>query len=248
MSSELSTAYLLVSHGSRDPRPQAAVDQLAQLVAHQLVTRLHSRAVQFPWVSTACLELSPLPLHQQIIDLSQQAWGAGLQRLCILPLFLLPGTHVQVDMPTEVEQAQAKLPGGFSLELLPHLGSHPGLRSLLAQQMHPFPAPARILLAHGSRRAGGNQPVETLAAQVEGVAAYWSVSPSLATRVEDFVAAGYQQVGIVPYFLFAGGITDAIAERVHQLAQQFVDVRLHLAEPIGVSDELATLVTDLILG
>jgi sirohydrochlorin ferrochelatase len=60
------------------------------------------------------------------------------------------------------------------------------------------------------------------------------------------VATGHKQIGILPYFLFPGGITDAIAQRVDSLQTEFPKVRLSMGEPIGVSSKLANLIVDLI--
>jgi len=57
---------------------------------------------------------------------------------------------------------------------------------------------------------------------------------------------GYREIAILPYFLFSGGITDAIAQAVEALKLQFPGVSLYLAEPLGVSGELADLIGDLI--
>jgi sirohydrochlorin cobaltochelatase len=72
------------------------------------------------------------------------------------------------------------------------------------------------------------------------------VKPSLAEQIDSLVRGGQQQIGIVPYFLFNGGITDAIAKNVAQLKQQFPTAELNLANPLGASEELADLIRDLI--
>jgi sirohydrochlorin cobaltochelatase len=105
---------------------------------------------------------------------------------------------------------------------------------------------AWILLSHGSRRHNGNQPVEALATKLGAVAAYWSVSPSLETQVAALVNAGSRQIGVLPYFLFAGGITDAIAQKIAALSQELKAVNLSMASPIGASVQLADLILDLI--
>lgn len=263
----LSSAYLLVSHGSRDPRPQAAVEQLAELLKARIesLSRVQTpssdslrrgaqrnrtlRAVAVnpaiePLVGTATLELAPLPLQEQIRQFGNRAASQGVKRLLVLPLFLLPGVHVMEDIPSEVALAQQALGENLTIELLPHLGAHPSLKHLLATQMAAFNADARILLSHGSRRAGASQPVEEIAAQLSALPAYWSVSPSLKERVEELVNAEHRQIAIVPYFLFAGGITDAIAQSLEQLAEQFPTVQLSLGNPIGASAELANLILD----
>ncbi|MEP0771965.1 sirohydrochlorin chelatase [Trichocoleus sp. ST-U1] len=282
-----SSAYLLVSHGSRDPRPQAAVEQLATLIyekaqrsenawvqAFQPVRRLGASpmletrnftSLQEPLVGTAVLELATQPLHEQIRQFGVRVASAKQNRVAsikqnravaseyhsenpciqVLPLFLLPGVHVMEDIPEEVAIAQAAFGSKLKLDIRPHLGAHLGLSRLLASQFASITADARILLAHGSRRAGGNQSVETIARTLDAVPAYWSVPPSLEDRVKALVEAGKEKIAILPYFLFAGGITDAIAQTVERLSQQFPSAKLQMAEPIGASAELADLIWDL---
>lgn len=250
------SAYLLVSHGSRDPRPQVAMEQLSCLLSQlQTVTKTvageQRRRVALEndqlriTVGTAYLELSPTPLHEQIIEFADRALVQGYKRIEIVPLFLLSGVHVMEDIPAEVAIAQKTLGQAIKLDITPHLGTHPGLISLLAQQVNKK-AQKWILLAHGSRRAGAKESVEAIALHLGALSAYWAVAPSLESRVQKLVSAGYQEIGIIPYFLFAGGITDAIAQTVDQLQEKFPSVRLHLAQPLGASQELADLILDLV--
>lgn len=257
------SAYLFVSHGSRDPRPQIAVEQLARLFAQSQAqiasqnnyrfTSLSAASSQLAaptrrelMVGTACLELNPTPLHEQIKAFGDRAFASGYDKVQVIPLFLLPGIHVTEDIPVEVAIAQQKLGQKLKLNLQPYLGSHPGMLSLLATQQDFSRANAWIFLAHGSRRPDSQQLVATMAKQLGAVAAYWSVPPSLTVQVQELVKAGQQQIGIIPYFLFAGGITDAIAQVVEQLREEFAPVNLYLAEPLGASQQLAGLIWDLV--
>jgi sirohydrochlorin ferrochelatase len=117
---------------------------------------------------------------------------------------------------------------------------------MLASQLATVEADARILLSHGTRRTGGNQSVEAVAEELGAVAAYWSVQPTLEEQIEGLVDAGHKRIAILPYFLFAGGITDALANTVADLVEQFPNVQLSLTEPIGTSAQLADLIVDLI--
>lgn len=254
-------AYLLVSHGSRDPRPQIAIEQLAQ----QIAERTHSL------VKSAVLELGPLPLHQQIQQFAQQARGAGYRSIKLLPLFLLQGVHVMEDIPTQVKLAQQQLKDQMPLAVCSHLGSHPYLWKLLLAEpvlanselpnppaastsnppsLNPLNPIHKILIAHGSRRPGSQALVEAAAAQLDALPAYWSVAPGLETQVTELVKQGVQQILILPYFLFEGGITDAIAQTVEHLGQQFPYTQLQLNRPFGATpeqlDQLANLVLDLL--
>ena len=207
-----------------------------------------------PLVGTASLECSPLPLHKQIeqfsaVVQSSLVTNSDLQtipyKLLLLPLFLLPGVHVMDDIPKEVALAQQALGNAIEITLRPAIGSHPGLHRLVTECMATQPVEAWILLSHGSRRANGNQPVENLAERLGATIAYWSVPPSLESRLQDLSQLGIRNIGILPYFLFAGGITDAIAQTVETLSQQFPILKLHLAPPLAASSELTDLLVDL---
>ncbi len=267
----LTSAYLIVSHGSRDPRSQIAVDRLANLVRQQLEARDHpqqslsscqwlcgfdgdekassatavlSRAPA-PLVATATLEATPMPLHERIGQFARQAESLGLERLQVLPLFLLPGVHVKEDIPREVAIAKQTITNAISLELRPYFGSHPGLIGLLARKFTQLPTSSRILLSHGSRRLGGNAPIEAIAEQLKAIPAYWSVTPSLLEQVTALATSSKsQRIEILPYFLFNGGITEAIARQVQQLQQAFPHLTLGLDEPLGATPELARLIVE----
>lgn len=196
-------------------------------------------------VGTGLLELHPLPLHEQIQEFAQRCLAAGISCIQVLPVFLLPGVHVMEDIPAEVAKAQQALGSQVRLELKPYLGKHPGLAGLLSAQQANLAADAWILLSHGSRRAGANQPIEEMATKLGALPAYWSIRSSLEKQVEVLVNAGSQKIGILPYFLFTGAITDTIAQFVAELSLRFPAVKLQLAEPLGAGTELARLILDL---
>ncbi len=200
----------------------------------------------YPLVGTAALELAYAPLHEQIRQFASVALSSGCNQLELLPLFLLPGVHVMEDIPREVALALASLGQAIVINQRPHLGAHPGLGRMLASQLATVEADAKILLSHGTRRAGGNEPVEAVAEQLGAVAAYWSVKPTLEEQLLALADAGHKQIAILPYFLFSGGITDALRQSVSSLQERFSKVQLSLCNPIGVSSQLADLVVDLI--
>lgn len=256
----MSSAYLLVAHGSRDPRPQIAMEQLAKLIyQHKLLdtnkgkthlaynkSAANSLTILEPLVDVAYLELAPLPLHEQIKQKCDRAFACGYDRLQVLPLFLLAGVHVMEDIPQEVAKAREISNPRVAIDLHTHLGTHPGLIELLIRQMANTTAEAWILIAHGSRRPSAKAPIEEIARKLGAFSAYWAIPPKLETRVEKLVIAGYKKIGIVPCFLFAGGITDAISATVDELKIKFSNVNFQLVEPLGASNELANLIINLI--
>ncbi|QDZ39593.1 sirohydrochlorin chelatase [Euhalothece natronophila Z-M001] len=251
------TAYLLVYHGSRDPRPAKEVSKLVQGVRHQMAMELavsaSSRATVMtrppePFVAAAALELAPLSLEetiaQEIVPKMQQQGKTHLQ---VIPLFLLPGVHVQEDIPNAILQAQEQVGHRFTIDLKSYLGSSPLMAQKIASTASPSlpfnsPSSAKIIISHGSRRKGGNLPIATLGKQLKANVAYWSVSPTLSEQVEALIAEGKQEIEIIPYFLFPGGITDAIAQQVHTLQTQFPQVRFEFGNPLSDRLSLADLI------
>ncbi len=196
-----------------------------------------------PLIQTGVLELGQ-PLHQQLQAFAEQASQSGCESIQLLPMFLLAGVHVVEDIPAEVAQVESQLP----IQIYPHLGSAAELWKLLNLQSAPGLAPdsARVLISHGSRRSGVQQTVDEIAAKLGAVAAYWSVVPSLETQVSQLVQQGAQQIELLPYFLFAGGITDAIAQKVTELQQQLPNAQLELRQPMGATPEMAALIVNLL--
>jgi sirohydrochlorin ferrochelatase len=145
--------------------------------------------------------------------------------------------HVTEDIPAEVILATEKIGDLVKLVVAPFLGDDPNFADLFGANRSSLPSQS-IILAHGSRKTGGNAIVEQLAHRLDLTAAYWSVAPSLADTVAQLVATGATEIGILPYFLFAGGITDAIEKLVLELRAQYPQVQLRLGEPVGNSPEL----------
>lgn len=241
LSNRTSSAYLLVVHGSRDPRPQQAIENLVQ----QLTAQLQGKTTRQYMIGWAALELQPQPLHQQICQFAADAIVHKIDRLEVIPLFLLPGVHVKEDIPAEVELARQKIGTHVKISIRPHLGSYPsrvqGLIELLKSQSE---IEAWVILSHGTRHPDGNQPIADMTVQLHQqfhkpvLAAYWSVPPNLETQIQALINSGYDRIGILPYFLFAGGITDAIAQSVERLSDQFPRTQFELAHPVGVSADL----------
>jgi sirohydrochlorin cobaltochelatase len=250
----VSAAYLLVFHGSKDPRSQAAAVHLTDCFRETLASADPSRSKNSVLVQVGFLECCSTPLSQQIIEFAELAGSILLApwQLVVLPVFLLPGVHVMEDVPGEVARAQEALPS-LRVQVQQYLGAHPGMKTLLAGQSAQFSAEDAIehwiLLAHGSRRVDANQPIATLAESLQMTPAYWSVAPQLESCLQAFSTHAVstterQRVGIMPYFLFPGGMTDAIAQAVVRFALQFPNLQLTLTDPLNANPNLVKLLLD----
>ena len=211
---------------------------------------LHRVVCRQTLVESVALELGALPLHQNILRLAQKATAMGQKNLVIIPLFLSLGVHVKQDIPSEIALAQKQLPQQITIHLSPPLGTYSGLESLLIdqfnqlEQFNQFSPSERILLAHGSRLATANRKTEYLARQCAAQVAYWSTAPHLETVVQQQMENNPKKIAIIPYFLFPGRITDAIAQQVAQLQPQFPSTDLILGQPLGATETLAQLILD----
>lgn len=312
-----STAYLLISHGSRDPRPQEAMNRLANLVrghleAQQPASAAGSAGLESPRtvldsrnfsdtrlsdtrlsdtklpdtklpeqeplsrsrddslsqgktslltkprleiatpnsskviVGTACLELTPIPLSEQICTFGGRLRAAGVKELKLLPVFLMSGVHVMEDIPEEVATAKERLGDSIELTLCPHLGSHTKMPEILSNRLASVPAEGSLLVAHGSRRPKGNKAITGLAKKLNTAVAYWATPPDIETQVIELMQAGCQRLTILPYFLFAGGITDAITHRTEELAERFPKVNFRLLPTLGATPEIADLAVEIL--
>jgi sirohydrochlorin cobaltochelatase len=249
-----SVAYLLVAHGSRDPRPQMALEGLASLVSQRLASEAvaslpHSAIATRPQpprisVRTAVLECHPLPLHQQIAAIAQDLAPQGYQSLIIMPLFLGLGVHLQEDLPREIDQARPISP--LTLTMGTALGEMPDLQSLIAQQLIPDDRIPKILIAHGSRRAGGNIPIETLASHLGMHTAYWS-NPHWPSVITDLLSTQPPGLQIIPYVLFAGGITEAIAQQVATWQTTYPHLLWSMGQPLGATPALVQVIAQTLI-
>jgi sirohydrochlorin ferrochelatase len=224
---------------------------LAELLRDRLypLTNNSKNGKHRPLVGWGTLELAPTPLHQQLLEFGRSLQNLPISEIQVIPLFLLPGVHVAEDIPAEISIFSQKLSDSpMSIDLRPYIGSHPGIGDLLAAKMAAHPASSWVLMSHGSRRPGSNEPVERMANYLEGkyqrsvCAAYWSVAPSLESQILTLVRGGHRQIGIVPYFLFKGGITEAIARSVEQFPREYPAVNFYLTEPLGATVELVELI------
>lgn len=229
-------AVLLVFHGSRDQRPQQGMCQLVNRMQVEL-----DHHFQRCLVHAAQLELGELPLVDQLYEFAMGAGELGLDQVYIFPLFLLAGNHVMDDIPLQVKAAAQRLGQQFNLIQMPHLGSFHGFVQLMQTQMRKMQSKSWILLAHGSRRSGGNQPVIELAIQLNATPAFWVIPPSMEMQINQLILTGCSDIGVIPYFMFPGRILTTIAHRLIQLKTEFPTVNLEISNPVSANPELAKL-------
>ncbi|NJK28291.1 MAG: hypothetical protein HC925_07160 [Coleofasciculaceae cyanobacterium SM2_3_26] len=133
------------------------------------------------------------------------------------------------------------------LHLHPYLGSDPRMVNLLSDRMAATFVEAWIFVNHGTRSSAGEIFTEQLTAtlarwlQVPVIPASWSVAPGLSDRARTLIERGHQRIGIFSYFLFPGGIPDAIDQAVDALCQTYPTVQFFPTPPLSVGAGLVNL-------
>lgn len=236
-------AYVLVAHGSSDPRPGRALANLAAAMAEGLQARSPHRndiSHDKPMVRGAELECQPTSLEEQILGIHQEAQANQRDGLVIIPLFLSAGVHAMEDIPEAIanlETALASTETGDALPMAiaPILGQHPDWANWITHhwQTQLKPGQTPVVIGHGTRRVGGNQGLEGLARSIEARLAFWAIAPKLPETVDALMAQNKNRLTLLPYFLFSGGITDAIARQIEPLKLQYSSLNLSMGTVFG---------------
>ncbi len=253
----LKAIHLLITHGSRNVRSQQSAEQLRSNIESYLnPDQSQSRTEQHveQRIEHAVLEGGTTSLHLQILHHADRARAEGLSRLQLLPLFLMPGVHVVEDLPQEVALAQKQLVDRdpiFKLSTLPYLGhqlqthSH-SLNSAWGTEAGVAARMAKIVVSHGSRRSDSTLLSEQFAASIGATTAYWSIEPSLTQTVERLFREGYEEIQVLLYFLFPGGITAAIEDSIVELGKSYPRLNITCKSTLDQIPEFPKFIADVL--
>jgi sirohydrochlorin ferrochelatase len=117
----MTTAILLMAHGSRIAEANDAVREIADRV---------KKMTEFDIVEVSFREMH-LPDIQQGVD---SCVAQGAQRILMVPYFLYLGAHVLQDLPEEMEQARKRHPG-VEMVIGKHLGVHNKLAEIVVERI-----------------------------------------------------------------------------------------------------------------
>lgn len=117
----MTTAILLMAHGSRIPQANDAALEIAARV---------KKMTGFDIVEVSFRE-QHLPNIQQGVD---RCVEQGAKRILLVPYFLYMGAHVLEDLPEELEQAKERHPG-VEMVLGKHLGVHNKLAEIVVERI-----------------------------------------------------------------------------------------------------------------
>ena len=127
----MTTAILLIGHGSRVPEANNALHAVAAMVREQSGYD----------IVEVCFREQHAPNIQKGID---ACVARGATRLLFYPYFLFSGAHVLEDLPEEMEEAARRYPD-LEMTLGAPLGVHPKLGEIVCER-----------IGEAVRRAGWN--------------------------------------------------------------------------------------------
>jgi sirohydrochlorin cobaltochelatase len=257
-----SCQFLLVTHGSSDRRHGIAAQLLCQRLKDWFVFHnFHNYAVE-----NVVLEGDELSLADQVMAKLNGARSAGIQQSVFVPLFLLPGMHVMEDIPAQIAVVKEQLAIGVdsadgmaypSLSVMPFLGDWPPMKLALLDHLIAEPNGSnddstddvmvgritdRLLLAHGSRVPGAMDSLEAIAETLGLTTAYWLIEPKVEPRLEQLIAGGSNVIEIFPYFLFEGGISDAIDRIIQGVSQRYPQVEFVMHDVLAIRPDFVDMV------
>ncbi|BCJ36884.1 sirohydrochlorin chelatase [Actinocatenispora thailandica] len=202
----MSTALLLVAHGSRDRRSGAAIDALAGRVA--------AARPGVP-VATASLEhrgRRPVPVARELA-------AAGATGIVVVPLLLTEAYHSTVDVPAVTAEIRVALPqrpvartavlgpDGALLAALDHRLAELGVSGV----------DGLVLAAAGTRDPAARCGIAMVAAEfaarhgVAGSVAFAAgAGPDVSAAVGRLRSTGARRIAVVSYFLAPGRLHDRV--------------------------------------
>ncbi|HSL61234.1 MAG TPA: CbiX/SirB N-terminal domain-containing protein [Desulfotignum sp.] len=107
-------ALILAAHGSRQPASAREVAALAEKLDEKV---RKDRAKGIYTVAHAFLQFCTPSLETVIQGLAEQ----GVDEMIIFPFFISAGSHVQSDIPREVDKVRSRYPG-VRFSITRHLG------------------------------------------------------------------------------------------------------------------------------
>jgi sirohydrochlorin ferrochelatase len=116
----MSTALLLIAHGSRNPDANADLVRVAEEVR---------RRGAYEIVETAFLELA----EPTIAAAGQTCVANGARRVVLAPYFLSAGVHVRDDLRRHRDELAARFPD-IDFALAEPLGPHPALVDIVLER------------------------------------------------------------------------------------------------------------------
>jgi sirohydrochlorin cobaltochelatase len=228
----MSTAVLIVGHGSREPRANQAFETMVDGYRSHLGSRGGELAHGY------------LELAQPGVDEALAGLGRRHRRVVVVPLFLFMVGHTKNDIPIALARAR-RVAAQVDFIATRELGIHHHLveiafeRAASAAPVDPVTVArtALVVVGRGSSDPDANAEFYKLARLVgEGRGFGWLVpafigitSPLLPAALEMTARGRPESIIVVPYFLFDGRLGDKLRAQVAEFAGRHPWIRTVVA-------------------
>jgi sirohydrochlorin ferrochelatase len=117
----MKSGVVLIAHGSRREEANAEIRTLARQV---------QEADRFGLYEVAFMQFGSPDLKEAVARLAAQE----VERIVVMPLFLITGNHVTQDIPAELEDLKPQYPG-LELVMARHFAAHPALVQIIQDRI-----------------------------------------------------------------------------------------------------------------
>ena len=237
-------AFLVVGHGTRDPR---GVGEF-----HELIDLVRERNPGLP-VEGGFIELSRPPISDCVNRLAEE----GARKVAAVPLMLLAAGHAKDDIPATLVREGIDHPGmGFRYGRA--LGVRPELLELMDERISAVvpeaekPGTAVLVVGRGSSDPDANSDIAKITRLFyEGrpypmvESAFISMTPpGVGEGLDRLRRLGAARVVVFSYFLFTGVLEDRIKEQAEAFAAGHPDVEVRYAGYFGPNELVADLLME----
>jgi sirohydrochlorin cobaltochelatase len=240
----MSTAVLLVGHGSREVAGNEEIARFAETWrAQRPDLRVEVCFIEHGWV---------------LMEEGMNKAASNSRRVIVVPLILNAAGHVKMDIPQAVDAARTRHPGIEFISTQP-LGMGREIHAILRHRIDRLlkelavPDPRTtgiILLGRGSSDAGANGEIAKMARWVfedmqhdlVDVAFTGITLPRLETVVQRQVKLGMTQIVIQPVYLFTGVLIERIHQQVERLRLSYPHIAFALGGYFGFDAGIYTIV------
>ena len=234
-------AFLVVGHGSRDPRGAREF--------HDLVALVRERNPGLP-VEGGFIELSRPPIGECVDRLAE----GGARDIAAVPLMLLAAGHAKDDIPATLVREGIEHPEmGFRYGRA--LGVRPELLELMEERISSVvpegekPETAVLVVGRGSSDPDANSDVAKIARLFYEGRPYPMVESAFISMIPPGVREGLDRcrrlgagrVVVFSYFLFTGVLEERIRHEAEGFAAEHPDVEVRYAGYFGPDERVADL-------
>lgn len=186
-----------------------------------------------------------------VMEAVERCIWRGASEITVIPVLLLPGIHVNVDLPEILETVKQK---HLDVDVL--YGEPIGINSIMVEiieerlRQKGFTGSLEegiLLVGHGSRDPLAAAEFEKLPVKLQDKTAsaihtaYITTPPFYEEQVPELLDSSLRTIYLLPYLLFTGGFAAKMEERAKELSGLSSRQEVVVCEPVGFDEKLKAL-------